>query len=83
MTREEIYLAMHDYMVEVPHYGGSHVVYEFSPQELLLKVQSLLAMERDRCALVCDDIGMSWRINYQAVKAEAADDIADLIRRLK
>ena len=58
-------------------------MYEFSPQELLLKVQSLLAMERDRCALVCDDIGMSWRINYQAVKAEAADDIADLIRRLK
>ena len=83
MTREEIYRVMHDHMVEVPHYGGSHVVYEFLPQELINKVQSLLAMERDRCALVCDDVGMSWRVNYQAVTAEAADDLADLIRRLK
>lgn len=83
MTREEIYLALHDHMVEVPHYGGSHVVYEFSPQELINAVQSLLSSERERCALVCDGVSMSWRIGYQAVKAEAADDIADLIRRLK
>jgi hypothetical protein len=70
-------------MVEVPHYGGSHVVYEFFPQELINAVQSLLASERERCALVCDDVSMSWRVGYQAVKAEAADDLADLIRRLK
>lgn len=83
MTREEIYLAMHDHMVEVPHLGGSHVVYEFSPQELLNKVQALLALERDRCAVVCDSIGASWIENYQPIKGLAAEELADLIRRLK
>lgn len=83
MTREEVYLAMHDHMVEVPHLGGSHVVYEFSPQELLNKVQSLLALERDRCAVVCEEIGKSWKESYQPIKSSAADDLADIIRRLK
>lgn len=83
MTREEIYLAMHDHMVEVPHLGGSHVVYEFSPQELLNKVQSLLSLERDRCAIVCEMIGKSWKENYQPIKGIAADDLADLLRMLK
>jgi hypothetical protein len=83
MNREHIYLAVHDHMVEVPHLGGSHVVYEFSPQELLNKVQSLLEAERERCAKVCDEISDSWRGNYQPVKSMAADDIADIIRRLK
>jgi hypothetical protein len=70
-------------MVEVPHLGGSHVVYEFSPQELLNKVQSLLEAERERVAQLCDDLSDSWRDNYQPVKAMAAEDIADIIRRLK
>jgi hypothetical protein len=83
MTREEVYLAMHDHMVEVPHLGGSHVVYEFSPQELLNKVQALLSLERDRCAIVCEKIGSSWKENYQPIKSSAADDLADIIRRLK
>lgn len=83
MTREEIYLAMHDHMVDVPHLGGSHVVYEFSPQELLNKVQALLALERDRCAVVCEEIGVAWKNNYQPVKESAANDLADIIRRLK
>ena len=83
MTREEVYLAMHDHMVEVPHLGGSHVVYEFSPQELLNKVQALLALERDRCAVVCEEIGKGWKENYQPIKSQAADDLADIIRRLK
>jgi hypothetical protein len=83
MTREEIYLALHDHMVEVPHLGGSHVVYEFSPQELLNKVQALLAMERDRCAVVCEEIGNGWKDSYQAVRSDAAYDLADLIRHLK
>jgi len=83
MTREEIYLALHDHMVDVPHLGGSHVMYEFSPQELLNKVQALLALERDRCAVVCEEIGKGWKDSYQPVKGQAADDLADLIRRLK
>lgn len=83
MTREEIYLAMHDHMVEVPHLGGSHVMYEFSPTELLNKVQSLLALERDRCAIVCEEIGVGWKDNYQPIKEMAANDLADIIRRLK
>ena len=83
MTREEIYLAMHDHMVDVPHLGGSHVMYEFSPSELQAKVQALLALERDRCAVVCSEVGKAWKESYQAVKAEAADDLADLIRQLK
>ena len=83
MTREEIYLAMHDHMVEVPHLGGSQVVYEFSPTELLSKVQSLLALERDRCAVVCEEIGVSWKDSYQPIKEMAANDLADIIRRLK
>lgn len=83
MTREEVYLAMHDHMVEVPHLGGSHVVYEFSPQELLHKVQALLSLERDRCAIVCEEIGKSWSANYQPVKGQAANDLADILRRLK
>jgi hypothetical protein len=83
MTREEIYLALHDHMVEVPHLGGSHVVYEFSPQELLNKVQALLSLERDRCAIVCEEIGKGWKENYQPIKSQAADDLADIIRRLK
>jgi hypothetical protein len=70
-------------MVEVPHLEGSHVVYEFSPQELLNKVQSLLEAERERVAQLCDDLSDSWRDNYQPVKAMAAEDIADIIRRLK
>lgn len=83
MTREEIYLAMHDHMVEVPHLGGSHVMYEFSPTELLNKVQSLLALERDRCAIVCEEIGVGWKDSYQPIKEMAANDLADIIRRLK
>lgn len=83
MTREEIYLAMHDHMVEVPHLGGSHVMYEFSPTELLNKVQSLLALERDRCAIVCEEIGVGWKESYQPIKEMAANDLADIIRRLK
>lgn len=83
MTREEIYLAMHDHMVDVPHLGGSHVMYEFSPSELQAKVQALLALERDRCAVVCEEIGKSWKENYQPIKSQAADDLADVIRRLK
>jgi hypothetical protein len=83
MTREEIYLAMHDHMVEVPHLGGSHVVYEFSPQELINAVQSLLALERDRCSVICNEVGDAWKNSYQAVRADTAYDIADLLRRLK
>ena len=83
MTREEVYLAMHDHMVEVPHLGGSHVVYEFSPQELLNKVQALLALERDRCSVICTEVGDAWKKSYQAVRADTAYDIADLLRRLK
>lgn len=74
---------MHDHMVEVPHLGGSHVMYEFSPTELLNKVQSLLALERDRCAVVCEEIGVGWKDGYQPIKGLAADDLADIIRRLK
>ena len=83
MTREEIYLAMHDHMVEVPHLGGSHVVYEFLPQELLDAVQKLLALERDRCAIVCEEVGKGWKENYQPIKSLAADDLANLFRILK
>lgn len=83
MTKEEIYLAFHDHMAEVPHLGGSHVVYELSPMELLATVQSLLALERDRCATVCDEIGKGWLASHQRVKSYAANDLAELIRRLK
>lgn len=83
MTKEELLLAVHDHMVEVPHLGGSHVVYEFSPMELLNTVQTLLALERDRCAVVCSEVGQSWKDNYQPVKSQAAEDLANLIRRLK
>jgi hypothetical protein len=70
-------------MMEVPHLGGSHVVYELSPNELIETIQSLLSLERDRCAQVCDAISDSWRGSYQPVKSMAAEDIADIIRRLK
>jgi hypothetical protein len=83
MTREEIYLAFHDHMVDVPHLGGSHVVYELLPHELLEVIQSLLSIERDRCAQVCDVVGDGWKESYQAVRADAAYDIADVLRRLK
>ncbi len=45
MTREEIYLAAHDHLVMVPHSGGSHIVYEFLPQELITFVQKLMEQE--------------------------------------
>jgi hypothetical protein len=83
MTKEEIYLAFHDHMIDVPHLGGSHVAYELSPNELLEVIQSLLSLERDRCAQVCDSFSDSWRVSYQPIKAMAAEDIADILRKLK
>lgn len=47
MTREEIYLAAHDHLVQVPHLGGSRIVYEFLPQELLDFVTKLMIVEAE------------------------------------
>ena len=42
MTREEIFLAAHDHLVQVPHSGGSHIVYEFLPLELVAFVNKII-----------------------------------------
>lgn len=83
MNTAEIFLAVHDNITEVPFMDGTRIVYEFTPAELVSSIQKLLADERERCASICDDIGKAWKKDYQPIRAMAAEDLADIIRKVK
>ena len=83
MTKEEILLAAHDHLVDHNLLDKKVLTYEFEPQELIDLVQRLLAAERERCAVICERIGVEWKGDYQAIRAMAAEDLADIIRRVK
>lgn len=85
MNRGEIFLSIHDHMVQVPTLSGTRIVYEFEPEEIFHVIQNLLSKERERCALVCDELAKAYKeTDDPLIKCSyMCTDIADIIRRLK